>query len=130
MEPLRLSRARIICPFNTLRSRSRSTFNGSLNLHLQLHVIDKIVVRLVLFGAVVQFVEGRRPRQQGVGTVEFDEHAFVQDGDFVEVEDRVELVRHGDDGVVGELFADDALHQGVGFAVDAAIWGRGMLARC
>ncbi len=42
-----------------------------------------------------------------------DQRAVVEDGDLVEIDDGLEFVRHGDDGVLGEFLADDALDEGV-----------------
>lgn len=42
----------------------------------------------------------------------------MQHGDLVEIDDRFELVGYGDDGVLGELLADDALNQGVCGVID------------
>lgn len=49
----------------------------------------------------------------------------VKDKDAVVVKDGVEFMRHGEDGMGAELFAYDALHDFVGFGIDAS---RNMLA--
>lgn len=48
-----------------------------------------------------------------------DDPAAVEDYDAVVVEDRVELVGDGDDGVGAEFLADDPLHDFVCLGVDA-----------
>lgn len=73
--------------------------------------------------AAVQLAEARvLAREQGVRAVELAQLPVVQHGDLVEVDDGLELVRHGDDGVPGELLADDALDEGVGGFVDAVFF--------
>lgn len=57
--------------------------------------------------------------EQGVGAVVLRQHAVVEHGHLVEVDDGLELVRDGDDGVLGEFLADDALDESVGCVVDA-----------
>ena len=47
-----------------------------------------------------------------------DELTLVHDYDLVEVEDGVELVRDGDEGVVGESGAKEALDVGVACSIE------------
>lgn len=67
----------------------------------------------------VQLAERRFSVEQCVRVIEFDDPATVEHGNSVEIEDGVELVGDGDDGVGGEFFADQALHYFVCFGVDA-----------
>ena len=45
-----------------------------------------------------------------MGAIELPELTVVEDGDLVEVDDGVEFVGDGEDGVVGELLADEELN--------------------
>ena len=51
--------------------------------------------------------------------IKFLQHAVIQDGHLVEIDDGLEFVGDGDDGMLGEFLADDALDEGVGGVVDA-----------
>lgn len=62
---------------------------------------------------------GVLPGEQRVWLVELFQHAIVQHRNLVEVDDRLELMGYGNDGMLGELLPDDALDEGVGCVVDA-----------
>lgn len=47
------------------------------------------------------------------------QRAVIQNSNLIEVDDSVELVGHGNDGMFGEFLADDALDKGIGDVVDA-----------
>ena len=68
---------------------------------------------------IVELAKRRVSIEECVRIVEFDQPATVKHGYLVEIEDRVEFVRNGDDGVGGEFLADHALHYFVRLAIDA-----------
>lgn len=54
--------------------------------------------------------------------VELLQHTIVQHSDLVEIDDGLQLMSDGDDGMFGELLADDALDECVGDIIDADKW--------
>lgn len=59
--------------------------------------------------------------EERVGLACLDDAAGVEHDHAVVIEDCVELVRDGDDGVVAEFLADDSLHDFICLGVDAVI---------
>lgn len=53
-----------------------------------------------------------------MGTVEFHKSPLVQHGHFIEISDRVQLMRYGDDRVARAFLPDDALDQFVGDVIE------------
>jgi len=68
---------------------------------------------------MVQLAESRgRFVQQRVRIAKLSQSTVVQYGHLVEVDNRFELVCYRDDGMLGELLADNALDQGICNVVD------------
>ena len=61
--------------------------------------------------------------QQLMRLAVLDQRALLHDDDLVEVQNRVEFVRDGDDGVGCEFLAQEALDLGVGLGVEAVSYG-------
>jgi hypothetical protein len=70
-------------------------------------ILDLYLLGLLLgHDGAVEPVEGRIPIEQHVRVVKLDEPPPIQHGHLVKVEDGVEFVGNGDDGVRGEFLAD------------------------
>lgn len=71
---------------------------------------------------MVQLAEDRRRIiQQFVRVADFANNAVFEDDHLVVVDDCLELVCYGDNGVLGKFATDDALYEGVGNVVDTTI---------
>lgn len=90
-----------------------------LSRHVYCVIVIVIVIVLSSCGIFVQALEpASLAVQQLVRAAVLDELTLVHDYDLVEVEDGVELVRDGDEGVVGESGAKEALDVGVACSIE------------
>lgn len=62
-----------------------------------------------------------RRREKSIGLAGFDDPAIIKDKNAVVVQDRVELVCYGEDGVHAEFLADHPLHYFICFCIHA-VW--------
>ena len=60
-----------------------------------------------------------RRREKGIGLASFDDPAIVKNENAIVIQDRVELVCYGEDGVRAEFLADHSLHYFVGLGIHA-----------